>query len=274
MGLYDADVRNIKCKIVVDYTSPFVDQSITATANEQNNMSKLSQTADSILELQGKYMLLDGLGKLDGTWRLPSDSVQTGWWGTSISGEDGLFSIPYPALTIMHVKRPILSVRVIGENMRNEFPVDFDIKMYNSADELVHMESVTGNDSIIFTQNIDAVADVVKQVLEIKKWSHANTSVKIVEFYTSIQEVYYRDDIFDMNILEEREISEGDLPIGSISSNEIDVRIFNENHKFDAGNKESPLYGAVKPNRRIRPYLYATREVLIEEYADVIIGEL
>ena len=47
---------------------------------------------------------------------------------------------------------------------------------------------------------------------------------------------------------------------GSISSNEIDIRFYNKDRIFDAGNKASPLYGALKPNRRIRAYLYEDEE--------------
>ena len=69
-------------------------------------------------------------------------------------------------------------------------------------------QTVTGNSAVTYNETISAVADVVKQVLTITKWSAVGTCVKIAEFYTSIQETFERDDIFQINLLEEREVSE------------------------------------------------------------------
>lgn len=91
--------------------------------------------------------------------------------------------------------------------------------------------------------------------LEITKWSHAGRQAKILEFFTSIQETYEGDDILLVRLLEEREVSQGSLPVGNISANEIDIRLNNETRKFDAGNKQSPLYQTLKANRRIRAWL-------------------
>ena len=91
--------------------------------------------------------------------------------------------------------------------------------------------------------------------LEITKWSHTGRQAKILEFFTSIQEVYEGDDIILIHLLEEREVSQGSLPVGNISANEIDIRLNNETRKFDAGNKQSSLYQLLKANRRIKAWL-------------------
>ncbi|HHV41481.1 MAG TPA: hypothetical protein GXX72_01345 [Clostridiaceae bacterium] len=67
----------------------------------------------------------------------------------------------------------------------------------------------------------------------------------------------YFDDIISINLLEEREVSQGSLPVGNISANEIDIRLNNESRKFDAGNRQSPLYQLLKANRRIKAWLGA-----------------
>jgi hypothetical protein len=99
------------------------------------------------------------------------------------------------------------------------------------------------------------VLDVAKQVLTITKWSHPGRQAKILEFFTSIQETYEGDDVLLIHLLEEREVSQGSLPVGNISANEIDIRLSNETRKFDAGNTQSPLYQLLKQNRRIRAWL-------------------
>jgi ribosomal protein L39E len=45
------------------------------------------------------------------------------------------------------------------------------------------------------------------------------------------------------------------LPVGNIAANEIDIRIYNDNRKFDAGNIKSPLYQTLKQNRRIKAWI-------------------
>ena len=55
--------------------------------------------------------------------------------------------------------------------------------------------------------------------------------------------------------MEEKEVSQGSLPIGNISSNEIDIKLNNKNRKFDAGNTQSSLYGLLKANRKIKAWI-------------------
>ena len=78
--------------------------------------------------------------------------------------------------------------------------------------------------------------------------------------FTAIQETYEGDDILLVSLLEEREVSQGSLPVGNISANEITIRLDNTNRKFDAGNPNSPLHGLIKPNRRIRAWLGVEHE--------------
>ena len=64
--------------------------------------------------------------------------------------------------------------------------------------------------------------------------------------------------LYFIHLLEEREVSQGSLPVGNISANEIDIRLNNESRKFDAGNKQSPLYqtcGRRGGKRRISAWL-------------------
>lgn len=179
-----------------------------------------------------------------------------GWWGSQLSGVDGAFILPYPTLTASFYSRPILSLKVIGDSARLEYPVDFTIKLYDGADTLLHTETVASNSLVVWSKTLSsAITQVTKMVLEITKWSHVNRQVKVLEFFTSIQEVYEGDDILMLNLLEEREVSQGSLPVGNISSNEIDIRLVNENRKFDAGNTSSPLYQLIKNNRRIKAWL-------------------
>src|SRR5690554_3562113 len=254
-----AQSRRIYGKVQIDYTNPDIDQSIQVSTSENANYSYPSQVSDNIEEPHGKIASLDGSWILDGTYVLAptpeeSEELQMGWWGSQLSDSSGNYTAPYPTLAVTFAPRPIRSLQVIADNKRKEWPVNFEINLY-SNDTLMHTETVTDNTNIFWSTDIERVNEITKMELVITKWSHANRQVKILEFFTSIQETYEADDILLINLLEEREVSQGSLPVGNISSNEIDIRLVNENGRFDAGNRDSPLYQLLKQNRRIKAWL-------------------
>jgi len=115
---------------------------------------------------------------------------------------------------------------------------------------------------------------VAKQELIITKWSHAGRQAKIIEFFTSIREVYETGDLVSVKLLEEREASQGSLPVGNISANEVTIVLNNEDKKFDIDNEQSPLKNLLKPNRRIQVWIGADIEIRWEQLAGKTWGEL
>ncbi|MBU9711057.1 hypothetical protein [Evansella tamaricis] len=241
----------------IDYTDPFLDQSITITTNEENN-SLPEQTANGVYDPSYKFAALDGTWDLeDGSYALMADdgSDQVGWWGNSLSDENGEFAEPYPMITMSFFSRPINRLRAVGDSQREEWPVDFTITLYDAEDNVLHQEVVTDNDRIHWTKNITPVSAVVKLELQVHKWSHPGRVVKILELFTSIRQTYEGDDIFLISLQEERDIPDGSLPIGNISANEIEIRLNNIDRRFDAGNESSVLYQLLKANRRIQVWV-------------------
>jgi hypothetical protein len=259
-----ADRRQVFARVEIDYTDPFMDQSLTIEASEQANVSYPRQTADSVDQTTHKYACLDGTWDLTtGEYHLaPSASMlsqyQMGWWGAQFAGVGGAFTAPYPTLTVTHLPRPIRQLKVVGDTAREEYPVNFEVKLYGPDDTLLKTETVTGNTQVSWSKTLDSqVLDVAKQVLTITKWSHEGRCAKIIEFFTSIREVYETGDLVSIRLLEEREASQGSLPVGNISSNEISLALNNESKKFDIDNENSPLKNLLKPNRRIQVWLGA-----------------
>ena len=255
------DRRRVLAKVTIDYTDPFLDQSIEVAASEQANVSYPDHVANGLLEPGAKYASLDGSWVLDGSYALAPTPEQAavnemGWWGSQLAGAGGVFAPPYPTLTIAFVPRPITKLQVIGDSKRQEWPVDFVITIYDASENVLHTETVTGNNKITWSKFLDTpVIQATKMELTVQRWSHPGRQAKILEFFTSIQETYEGEDIISINLLEEREVSIGSLPVGNISSNEIDIKLNNENRKFDAGNTASLLHNLLKPNRRIRAWL-------------------
>jgi len=104
-----ADRRQVFGRVQIDYTDPFMDQSIEIEANETANASFPSQTADSVAEPFAKIASLDGSWVLDGTYALAptpqeAETKQMGWWGKQLAGPGGRFSCPvgeYPPVETM-----------------------------------------------------------------------------------------------------------------------------------------------------------------------------
>lgn len=251
--------RRILGKVTIDYTSPFLDQSIEVSADRNANISHPQQVADGLEDTYGKIASLDGSWILDGTYvsaPISPTKGQMGWWGNQLAGAGGVFTSPYPTLTVTFNPRPIRQLKVIGDNNRVEYPVDFIVNMYDDDGALVYTETVADNDKVDFKLDYENdITQIAKMELVITKWSHEGRQAKIVELFTSIQETYEGDDLFSINLVEERDVSQSSLPVGNISSNEISISLYNRDRKFDAGKTDSPLYQLLKANRKIQAWL-------------------
>lgn len=269
--IIDMKNRKVFGRIEVDYTDVFLDETIIVTSNEKANVSYPQQTADNVKIPVGKILSLDGSCKFDGTYSFaPIESqyqvAQLGWWGKQLSNINGQFTVPHPTLSIEFVSRPLTRLNVYGDPSRKEYPVDFNIYLYNDSNDILYEENVIGNTSIGWEKIIPVITDISKMSLEITKWSHSGRQVKIMEFYTSIREVYEQEGIIDMKLLEQREVSGLGIPIGTVASNELTIKLDNQDRRFDAGNTQSPLFEVLRPNRRIKAYLGIENDIGDKEY--------
>lgn len=259
-----AQKRRVVARVTIDYTDVFIDQSITVTANDQARISWPNQTADGLTAVPYLWASLDGTWTLDQARRPMPDTpelasrFQVGWWGQQLAGADGSFVAPYPTLTVSHLPRPVHSLRVVGESVRGEYPTQFVIRLKAADGAVLHEETVTGNTQLDWKKTLASpVLNVTTQELEIRAWSHPGRQAKITEFFSSVQQTYEGEGLISLRLLEEREASQGSLPVGNISANELTVTLGNDDGRFDPDNDSSPLYGLIKPNRRIRAWLGA-----------------
>lgn len=249
----------------------------------------LQHAADGKLYPNYKYAHLDQDIKADGTFHpFPgtvelSATYETGWWGKTACNSNGLWIdsaattttstttlVPAgvnPLLTVTFAERLISSLLVTGDSQYNEYPVSFIVRIYDAAagGNLLRTETVTDSvgtnwilDGVSWRKTLPDDPDLyscMRMELEVVKWSRANRVVKIVEFYTSVVETYEGDDIISMKLLEEMLISDGSLPVGNISANELDLKLQNVEDRFFVGNTDSPIYETIKRNRRIRAWI-------------------
>lgn len=256
----DAPERRVYGKVEITYTDPFMDQSITATANDTNPLTDPNQTADNMKTPPTKWLTLYD-NKLDGSQHvMPGNGeAEVGWWSRSLSAADGSFSVS-PQLTITFDVRGITSFNVTGDSVGNVYPIDFIIDCYDASNTLLRTVTITGNTLINWSQDIsnNPVLLCTKMILTINKINRPNYQSRILEFMTSIVQTYTGDDrVVLINLLEERDTSEGSLPVGNITSNELDIRLDNTDRYFDPATTTSPLSTLLKPNRRVKAWLGA-----------------
>lgn len=255
----DGDTRQIHGRVEITYTDPFLDEDVTVDASTTGRGTNAFETADTKNDPSRKWFSLQE-NKLDGTY-FPmddnTDAYSIGWWGTVMSAADGTLYTP-EWLQVNFSPRGMFEIKVVGDSALNEYPVDFDIVLKDEAGTVLLTREVRGNDQVSLLIDLgQTYNDVASSELIIYKINEPNRTVKIVEFYTALREIYESDDIISIDLLEEQNFSEMTLPIGNASANELDVSLHNENRKFDPGNESSPLFGWLKKNRRVRAWLGA-----------------
>lgn len=266
-----AKSRDVVGLVRINYTDPFLDDSVEASSTDLSRTSYPSQIANGITSPSYKYASFDGTWKLGHGYHLSPNEAsaiefEKGWWSGSTSDANGDFTSPYPSVTLEFFSRPIREYKVVGDDKRGEYPVDFDIENYDSDGTLIETEIVTDNDQVEWVMELETeIPEIAKQILIIKKWSHPNTNAKILEFFSSIIETYEIGDLVEINLVEELETSQTGLPVGIISSNELTVTLVNRDRKFDVENSDSNLYNLIRANRRIEAFLGVRKDDLTLE---------
>lgn len=252
----------VLARVTIDFSAAEGDESIEVQVSERTG-SFPDQIVDSVETVAHPWASLDGSWHLDAKrpYRLMPETEQealmyhVGWWGRQIADQEGYFSEPYPTITITHLPRSVLTLMMVGDSARREWPVDFTIALYDQENNLICSKTVTDNTELEWISELEQpVQGVAKQVAVITRWSHPGRQAKIAEFFCSIQQTYEGRNLLTVNLLEERETSSASLPVGNISSNEIAVRMVNDG-RFDPDNEASPLYNLMLPNRRVRARL-------------------
>lgn len=274
-SLIDADVRQVRAKVQIDYTDALIDQSIERSANGEGRQSLIDQVANGIESPTRRWFAWGVTGSWDGYY-LPNEHVEVGYHSAAVSRDDRTFleggpsqlagtSIygrrPYgkfvnlPTVTVGFSERPVLSVKAVFDDKLLEWAEEFDIEVYDADGVLQHTETVTGNTGVKYQVPITAINNAVVQKLIVRKWSRTGATAKVVEFLTSVSETYEGDEVFEVSVLEESETDDASLPIGNISANSCTVVLHNEDDRFGYNNPDSPLNNQIKENRRISIWL-------------------
>lgn len=171
------------------------------TASEVNRVigtTQLNQVMDEVNTPGHKWFSLHD-NVLDGSYHLfdSASALQVGWWGSTLSDVGGVFASP-PVLTITET-RSIQSLQVVGDSLLNDYPVDFTVKLYNGT-TLLHTETVTGNEAVVWKKNLSATFDVTKIEITVSKVNKASRVAKIVDAFSPFEII--RTDTLKPNLTE------------------------------------------------------------------------
>jgi hypothetical protein len=279
-----ATVRKPKARVHIVWAALEIDPAIQVSTDTVNRAANIDQVVDSNKKIEKKWAHLavdsedEARIKADGTWiPMPTPVAnespnvitpynlsldQVGWFGSESCGADAEFANDQ-ILTIVFDARPITSLVVVGDDYWDEYPVDFTIDLYSGSYDFEKTVTVTDNDSVEYTNTsieTESLSDITKMVLTITKWSAAYRVVKIAEFYSGFSQTFDGDTIKSLSVLEERVISDGTLPVGNISSNEIDLTLQNIKigdvwGPFFPANPDTIYKNVLIKNRKITPYI-------------------
>jgi hypothetical protein len=183
-------------------------------------------------------------------------SSEIGWWSNGLSDGSGVLSetleINYNAL------QTIKTLRVIGE-IRLGYPIDFDIHysivQSPGVGEWTLLSSVTGNILEDWTATVTPV-QVRHLRLTISRFSLSNSHAKVLEFAIGYT-IDVTSRVKSFSITKERSATDEatTLPYGNSSANDLTLVLDNTDHAFSHRNSDSPFYGYLKRNRKIRVWL-------------------
>jgi hypothetical protein len=270
--------RRLQARVRIDYSDVNLDNTIQGTAGSTATNSYIEQVYNGKENVTSKWAGLDGswiIGEyaLAPTTPAERERYEIGWWSNRLTNANGEYKettgrlygdgrlygedlygelSTHEELVITFTPRTITEIKISFDNARMEWGVDFDVVLFNAAGTELYRQVVTNNTSIKYEVSIPEQNLVSSMVLLVKKWSHAGRQAKVAEFYTSVSELYTGDDIINIDVIENRELSD-QSPIGSTASGRCVVSLYNRNRRFDYDNTSSKLFNLIRENVRIVP---------------------
>jgi hypothetical protein len=281
-------VRTLRAKVDVLWTDPFVSSGNYADALDTNYISWHDpHLVDTRITTPHKYLLLDGTATLDGTFyaapctQAEQQNNQFGWYSREVCSAGGYFENPPEATVYFGQSRAVRQFKVVGEPTLNQWPVDFDIYIYDSSHTELFYDQYTGIAPVTEIDITDEGINNAKSIrIVVLRWSTGNTVSKIIELFGVITDSFSENDIVSLDLTEEREIKDATLPIGNISSNEIDISFQNikivrsstgevVRDPFFPDNSNSYIAASITPNVRFVVSIGAVLPGGATEYVEI-----
>lgn len=257
--------RTTKCIALLDFGPQIDPPYAIVTASSTKTGYYANQVAD------GRYLYNEEL--YEGTDVPAIYSLRgVGWKGTGVSNASGVLVSP-EVLTLVYDENAYIPADstnfwVVGHP--TNYPVDFLLERKIGEDWETIVDKV-GNTEWFYS--IIAPADETWNVrLTITKISRPLTEAHIMECGIVSSILFTATDITEMHGIEETFFDNG--TIGRMLAGEFSLTVTNRDGRFTSTNTNSPFYGLMKPQLRIRPYagVMIDSDEFGEEYEVVPMG--
>lgn len=271
--------RQLEARCRFDFSDTSIDNTILGFSNGKTVISYYSHLYNGKEDVTNKWFSLDGSCKLDGTYHLAPETepgierYEIGWWSELLSDDAREFkyhkgkafhkkafgdysfggTITPPSVFVNFIPRQVQEINISFDNARNEYAEEFTVYLYDIDNTLLETYAITGNTGLKYNVSITPVLAVSLMELKITKWSHSHRSAKIAEMFTMISMLINGRDIVSLQVIEDRELSNNSLPIGTTASGSCVLQFFNRNRLFDWNNTESRLYNFIRKGVKMIP---------------------
>lgn len=260
---YDSQVRRLYGKVKIIYQDADASYEIGVNTSGDSKISFPNQVYEGNLLPTAKACTMDGHSTMNGEYQMIDETCIVGWWSDELSDENGEYqSGNYPFLELNFIKRPVSTWTLLGDRKLEQFLVDFDLELYDENNDLLLTHSVRDNEEmklkVVFERLFDNVARIK---LIVRKINTPNAVVKLIQFFDVLEENYSGGDLKDFEVLEALATDCEGISYG-ITSNTLNVTIYNKDRKFDLGHLKDYLL----LDRTVIPYIGIENEQGEVEY--------
>lgn len=261
-GVFSTNLRNphtyskrpervIFGKVDVAWVNPLVADLVTPVPEDTAHNAREDQLSNMVLASTFKTFVLFH-NDLSGSFQLPGEDSEVGWWQNNLSNESGEFERPV-VLPFTFSRRPITEFEVICDNRHNIIPVDFDIVCLTYEGDSIVFE-VRNNTSLTIPMAPRQV-DIVRLEVIVYKINKPFMTPIFIEVNVGSIVTYYNEDLISMDIVEELGFTEETIALGSLSANMLTVFFNNKDRRFFFNATNSSIAPNLRKNRKIVPWL-------------------
>lgn len=215
---------------------------ITAVVSTSQPFSNPSQTYDEIKDTNYNYITCEpNRVVLDNTFAFINDKTtinrnqNIGIWSQEISDENGMLATPFDITYTFGKLVKYTPLTLTFEEIVSSLDI-----MYYLDDELKHTKSISNNEELIIKTEDENSSDLLfsfnKLVISIKSTKEPNRFVKFNELDLGIYETFKKEDINNLEIIDEISIDSS-----SMVSNSCSLTINDKDGKYDIVNPYNKL---------------------------------
>ena len=143
---YEDQTRKLHGRVEIIYQDADASYEITITTSGNSYLSYPVQIYQGNISPTVKACTMEGNSTMNGEYQMVDSGCIMGWWSDTLSDSNGEYSSgSYPTLEMEFIKRPISQWTIIGDVKLNQYPVDFDVILYDENENIIITKSIADN---------------------------------------------------------------------------------------------------------------------------------